>query len=52
MVFVSMENRQLATELENGDKIDIITNATARPLAEWRVLLKLGGQSALGALCG
>ena len=41
-VRINGKNRQLATELENGDKIDIITKATARPLAEWENFVKTG----------
>ena len=41
-VRINGKNRQLATELENGDKIDIVTKATARPLAEWESFVKTG----------
>ena len=41
-VRINGKNRQLATELENGDKIEIITKATARPLAEWENFVKTG----------
>jgi (p)ppGpp synthase/HD superfamily hydrolase len=41
-VRINGKNRQLATELENGDQIDIITKATARPLAEWENFVKTG----------
>ena len=41
-VRINGKNRQLATELENGDKIDIITKDTARPLAEWENFVKTG----------
>ena len=41
-VRINGKNRQLATELENGDKIDIITKSTARPLAEWESFVKTG----------
>ena len=34
--------RQLATELENGDQVDIITKASAHPLAEWENFVKTG----------
>ncbi len=34
--------RQLATELENGDQIEIITRDNARPLAEWESFVKTG----------
>jgi len=41
-VRINGKNRQLATELENGDKIEIITKSTARPLAEWEGFVKTG----------
>jgi len=41
-VRINGKNRQLASELENGDKIDIITKPTARPLAEWESFVKTG----------
>ncbi|MFZ9135947.1 MAG: RelA/SpoT AH/RIS domain-containing protein, partial [Candidatus Puniceispirillaceae bacterium] len=41
-VRINGKNRQLATELENGDQIDIITKATAHPLAEWENFVKTG----------
>ena len=34
--------RQLATELENGDQIEIITRDNARVLAEWESFVKTG----------
>ena len=52
-VRINGKNRQLATELENGDKIDIITNATARPLAEWESFVKTGqAKSGIRRACG
>ena len=41
-VRINGKNRQLATELENGHKIEIITKATARPLVEWENFVKTG----------
>jgi len=41
-VRINGKTRQLATELENGDQIEIITEANARPLAEWEGFVKTG----------
>jgi len=41
-VKVNGKNRQLATELENGDQIEILTKDNARPLAEWESFVKTG----------
>ena len=41
-VRINGKNRQLATELENGDQIEIITKDNARPLAEWEGFVKTG----------
>ena len=50
-VRINGKNRQLATELENGDKIDIITKATARPLAEWENFVKTGRAKVWNSAC-
>jgi len=34
--------RQLATELENGDQIEILTEAGAKPKAEWETFVRTG----------
>ncbi|MDC1383392.1 bifunctional (p)ppGpp synthetase/guanosine-3',5'-bis(diphosphate) 3'-pyrophosphohydrolase [Candidatus Puniceispirillum sp.] len=41
-VRINGKNRQLATELENGDKIEIVTKSSAKPLAEWENFVKTG----------
>lgn len=41
-VRINGKNRQLATELENGDQIDIITEANAKPRAEWESFVQTG----------
>jgi len=41
-VRINGKNRQLATELENGDQIDIITQTNARPRPEWESFVKTG----------
>ncbi|MGB2249596.1 MAG: RelA/SpoT family protein, partial [Candidatus Puniceispirillaceae bacterium] len=41
-VRINGKNRQLATELENGDQIDIITASNARPRPEWESFVKTG----------
>ncbi|MEK9558766.1 MAG: TGS domain-containing protein, partial [Alphaproteobacteria bacterium] len=34
-VRINGKTRQLATELQNGDQIDILTSSHAKPRAEW-----------------
>ena len=41
-VRINGKNRQLATELENGDQIEIITATNARPRPEWESFVKTG----------
>jgi guanosine-3',5'-bis(diphosphate) 3'-pyrophosphohydrolase len=41
-VRINSKNRQLATELENGDQIEIITKENARPLAKWESFVRTG----------
>ena len=41
-VRINGKNRQLATELENGDQIEIITATNARPRPEWENFVKTG----------
>ena len=41
-VRINGKNRQLATELENGDQIEIITSTNARPRPEWEGFVKTG----------
>ena len=41
-VRINGKNRQLATELENGDQIEIITATNARPRPEWEGFVKTG----------
>lgn len=41
-VSINGKNRQLATELENGDQVDIHTDENARPRAEWEAFVKTG----------
>jgi GTP pyrophosphokinase len=41
-VRINGKNRQLATELENGDQIEIITANNARPRPEWEGFVKTG----------
>jgi GTP pyrophosphokinase len=41
-VRINGKNRQLATELENGDQIDIVTATNARPRPEWEGFVKTG----------
>ena len=41
-VRINGKNRQLATELENGDQIEIITVTNARPRPEWESFVKTG----------
>ncbi len=41
-VRINSKNRQLATELENGDQIEIITKEDARPLAKWESFVRTG----------
>jgi len=41
-VRINGKNRQLATELENGDQIEIITATNARPRSEWEGFVKTG----------
>ena len=41
-VSINGKIRQLATELENGDQVDIQTDENARPRAEWEAFVKTG----------
>ena len=41
-VRINGKNRQLATELENGDQIDIVTDGNAKPRPEWESFVKTG----------
>ena len=41
-VRINGKTRQLATELQNGDQIDILTSSQARPRAEWESFVKTG----------
>ena len=41
-VRINGKTRQLATELQNGDQIEILTQAEARPRAEWESFVKTG----------
>ena len=41
-VRINGKNRQLATELENGDQIEIVTATNARPRPEWESFVKTG----------
>ncbi len=41
-VRINGKNRQLATELENGDQIEILTETNAKPKAEWESFVKTG----------
>ena len=41
-VRINGKNRQLATELENGDQIEIMTASNARPRPEWESFVKTG----------
>ena len=41
-VRINGKHRQLATELENGDQIEIITATNARPRPEWESFVKTG----------
>ena len=41
-VRINGKNRQLATELENGDQIEIITATNARPRPEWESFVTTG----------
>jgi guanosine-3',5'-bis(diphosphate) 3'-pyrophosphohydrolase len=41
-VRINGKTRQLATELQNGDQIDILTSSQAKPRAEWESFVKTG----------
>lgn len=41
-VVINQKNRQLATELQNGDQVQIITDKDAKPKAEWEAFVKTG----------
>ena len=41
-VRINGKTRQLATELQNGDQIDILTSNQAKPRAEWESFVKTG----------
>ena len=41
-VRINGKTRQLATELQNGDQIDILTSGQAKPRAEWESFVKTG----------
>ena len=41
-VRINGKNRQLATELENGDQIEILTEPNAKPKAEWERFVRTG----------
>ena len=41
-VRINGKTRQLATELENGDQIEILTEPTAKPKAEWESFVLTG----------
>ena len=41
-VVINQKNRQLATELENGDVVQILTDKDASPKAEWEDFVKTG----------
>ena len=41
-VRINGKTRQLATELQNGDQIEILTQADAKPRAEWESFVKTG----------
>ena len=41
-VFINDKRRQLATELENGDQVKIITDPAAKPRSEWEEFVVTG----------
>ena len=41
-VLINDKNRQLATELQNGDQVKILTDPEARPRAEWEEFIVTG----------
>ena len=41
-VLINDKNRQLATELQNGDQVKILTDPEARPRAEWEEFVVTG----------
>ena len=41
-VRINGKTRQLATELQNGDQIEILTQSDAKPRAEWESFVKTG----------
>ncbi|MEK9556802.1 MAG: RelA/SpoT AH/RIS domain-containing protein, partial [Alphaproteobacteria bacterium] len=41
-VRINGKTRQLATELQNGDQIEILTQSDAKPRAEWEKFVKTG----------
>ena len=41
-VFINEKRRQLATELENGDQVKIITDPAAKPRSEWEEFVVTG----------
>ena len=41
-VVINQKNRQLATELQNGDVVQIITDKDAKPRSEWEDFVKTG----------
>jgi len=41
-VRINGKTRQLATELQNGDQIEILTSGDAKPRAEWESFVKTG----------
>ncbi|MGC6517876.1 MAG: RelA/SpoT family protein [Candidatus Puniceispirillaceae bacterium] len=41
-VIINQKPRQLATQLENGDQVEIITDKDAKPKPEWEAFVKTG----------
>ena len=41
-VIINQKPRQLATQLENGDQVEIITDGEAKPKPEWESFVKTG----------
>ena len=41
-VVINQKARQLATQLENGDQVEIITDKDAKPRPEWEAFVKTG----------
>ena len=41
-VIINQKPRQLATQLENGDQVEIITDSEAKPKPEWESFVKTG----------